>query len=396
MKRALLRTLILSGLALLSLVPLAAQYNPPAGAGSLFDFYSPIFLGGGAASLSGVSPVADVLNPAASGFVQQTTLDFSYIGLLGTGDQSGLGHALNAGLTYPTRAGVLAGSAHLLYAPPEFGSLDLGTLLALNVSFAKDLYPNLLVGAGLGVQIGADWGLGLDLGLVHRVGDLKGLKNFSWGAALRGLGKGYGPVDGRDSFPAAFTPAVGLGFDALQSRDLTWSIHSDVSFPSFQDVRFSLGTALTFRELLTVRLSSTLDVAEMLRGEGRAVPLAGGLSLQFNTPVRKQESKVQATAAVAPLRDGLWGLGAGVNIPIGRVDADPPRLSMATEPVEYISPNLDGVKDDLTRKIGITRRALHQGLPLPGPGRAGRRGAGDREQGPASGERDASATSSTA
>ncbi len=349
MKRALLTVLLL-----LVLVPLFAQYNPPAGAGSLFDLYSPIFLGGGAASLSGVSPVADVLNPAASATVQQTTLDFSYIGLLGTGSEAGLGHALNAGLTYPTRAGVLAGSAHLLATPPEFNSLDLGTLLALNVSFAKDLYPNLLVGAGLGMQIGSDWGLGLDLGMVHLVGDLKALKNFRWGASLRGLGKGYSPVDGRSSFPAAFTPAVGLGFDVLQSKDTLWTVLSDVSFPSFQDLRLNLGSALTFRDLLTLRIAATLDVAEMLNGNGRTVPLSGGLSVQFNTTVRKQDSKVQATAAAAPFRQGIWGVGAGVNIPIGRVDRDPPRISILTEPAEYISPNLDGVKDDLTRKISIT------------------------------------------
>jgi hypothetical protein len=47
-------------------IPAFAQFQPPPGAGSLSDFYSPLFLSGGAGSVSELSPVADVLNPAAS------------------------------------------------------------------------------------------------------------------------------------------------------------------------------------------------------------------------------------------------------------------------------------------------------------------------------------------
>lgn len=347
-----MKRLLLAVFLLLALSPLFAQYNPPAGSGNLFDLYSPVFLGGGASSLSGISPVTDVLNPAVSGTVQRMTLDFSYLGLLGTGSETGLGNVLNAGITYPTRAGVLSGSAHLLSA--NFNSFNLGTLLALNGSFAKDLYPNLLVGAGLQFVIGADWGLGLDLGMLHLVGDLRGMKNFRWGAALRGLGKGYSPVEGRSSYPAAFTPAVGLGFDLLQSQDFQWDVNSDVSIPSFQGLRVSLGTGLTFRDQVTLRLSTTLDVMEMIEGTARTVPLSGGLSLQFNTPIRNRDSELQATAALAPFRNGIWGAGAGVNIPIGLIDRNPPRISISTDKIEYISPNLDGIQDDLTRPISIT------------------------------------------
>jgi outer membrane protein OmpA-like peptidoglycan-associated protein/flagellar hook assembly protein FlgD len=340
-------------LLLLVLLPLFADYNPPAGSGSIFDFYSPVFLGGGVTSLSAESPVADVLNPAASGAVQRLTLDFSYIGLFGSAAEAGLGNFLNAGITYPTRAGVLSGSVHLLHSP--FDSLNLGTMGTLHVSFAKDLFPNLLVGAGLGFLAGADWGLGLDLGMLHQVGDLRGLKDFRWGAALRGIGKGYDPAaEGGTSFPAPFTPAVGLGFDLIDNDTFLWAVHSDVAFPVFQNVRFTLGSDLTYRDLVTLRLATTLDAAELMNGTGRDLPLSFGLSVTYNTPVRNRDSELKASASAAPFRNGIWGVGAGVNIPIGLLDRDPPEIRITTDKEEYISPNLDGVLDDLTKPIAIT------------------------------------------
>jgi hypothetical protein len=344
---------------LLALFPLYAQYEPPSGAGSIFDLYSPVFLGGGVSSIAPVSPGADALNPASSGAVQLPTFDFSYISLLGLGSEDGAGHVLNAGLTWPTRAGVLSGSAHFITSP--FGSLDLGTLGAFNVSFAKDLFPDLLVGAGLGLVLGGDWGMGLDLGILHLAGDVKGLKDFQWGAAVRGIGKGYSPQAGRNSFPAPFTPVLGAAFTAMNREEFLWKAYSDVSLPAFQNLRLTVGSSLSYRDLLTVRLASTLDLMELVNGSSRSVPLSFGFSVGFDTSIRTQESKLLATAGAAPFRNGIWGIGAGVNIPVGLVDSKPPRIGVAAGDTEYISPNLDGVQDDLVKPLTITDERFVKG-----------------------------------
>ena len=59
------------------------------------------------------------------------------------------------------------------------------------MSFSKDLFPDLYVGAGLGFEFGNDWGLGLDLGFLSLVGDLGFMKDFRWGMAFRNIGKAY-------------------------------------------------------------------------------------------------------------------------------------------------------------------------------------------------------------
>ena len=124
------------------------------GQNDVLSLVSPGVLGGGESVSSVESPYADILNPAASGGTQRTTLDLNYIALPGIGDETAWGNVLNAGITLPSPAGVFTASAHLLSS--SFPNLDLGTLGALNLSFAKDLYRNLYVGAGLGFQLGQD------------------------------------------------------------------------------------------------------------------------------------------------------------------------------------------------------------------------------------------------
>ncbi|KKK51667.1 hypothetical protein LCGC14_3112660, partial [marine sediment metagenome] len=291
----------------------------------------------------------DLLKPAASGAKQRVTLDFSYISLLGLGSEEGLGHVVNTGITLPTRAGVFSGSARFLTSP--FESLDLGTLAGVNVSFAKDLFPDLLVGAGLGGQFGEDWSAGLDLGFIHLPGKWLFFKDFRWGAAIRGLGKGYTPAEGITSFPPVFTPALGAAFNLVNSRNVLWSFSSDLAFPSFQNIRFSLGSDFTYKDLFTLRTAVLLDLDDMAEKRARSLPLSFGLALKFSTSIRRDKSEVKTSVSAAPLQQGVWGIGAGLNIPIGLVDREAPEITIDTAKESYISPNLDGVLDDLDKEL---------------------------------------------
>ncbi len=329
-----------------------AQFNPPPGAGVLYDLYSPVFLAGGSSTVGDSSPAADVLNPAASGAKQRLTFDLNGTALLGTqAPDDGFGLALNGGLSLPTRIGVFSGSLHLLDA--SFPALDLGTLIGFNLSFAKDLYPKLLVGIGVGATFGDDWGLGADLGFVHLAGDAGFMKNLRWGMAIRGLGRGMDPDGdgGVSAYPEPFTPSAGLQFDLVQSKNVVLSLNSDVSMPTFQNVRFALGTELALYDRAFLYLSTGFDLNEASSGNPR-VPVAFGAAFKIGTSVRQDRSELRTTVAAAPLYNGIWAVGLDANLPIGQRDRNPPEITLAIDE-QFISPNLDGVQDDLNRSLAI-------------------------------------------
>jgi outer membrane protein OmpA-like peptidoglycan-associated protein/flagellar hook assembly protein FlgD len=343
-------------LGLAVLVPVQAEYNPPPGTGWLYSLYAPPLLSGGASVVSDFSPAGDALNPATSGAKQRMTLDASYLGLFGFDGGTRLGHVVNVGLTRPSPAGVLSGSARFITSP--FDSLDFGTLAALNLSFAKDLFPRLLVGAGLSAFLGADWGLGLDLGFVHLAGEVGFLKDFRWGGVIRGLGKAYEPEAGYTAFPAPYTPELGVDFKLLELNFLDWRWSAGLSAPSLQSFRFSLGTEIAVKDTFFISASSRYDAEEY--ADLKTLPYSIGLAVKLGAKVRQSQSEVRVSAAAGTVADNIWAVGGGVNVPIGLIDRDPPVIEMEAGG-EYISPNLDGVQDELLKPIRITDQRFVKG-----------------------------------
>jgi len=352
---------VLIVLIILSTFPAFAQYNPaPGSVGLSFDLYSPAFLGGGASSVSEGSPAASVLNPAAAGDAQRLTFDASYLALIGTDSaDAGWGHALNGGLIWPTRAGVLSAGGRFI-SSDDFNAVQLGRYFAGNVSFAKDLFPILLIGLGLQGQYGSrDWGLGADLGFVHLPGDVRFMKDLRWGIALRGLGKAMEPVGGFTASPAPFTPAAGISFDVLQREKLVWSWHSDVSLPSFQDLTFNLGTEVAIADRVFLLLGSSFALKQLAPGEMR-IPISFGASFKFGTSVKENQSELKVTAAASPLQNNIWAAGSGATLAVGLIDRQAPEISLDTGK-EYISPNLDGTQDELLKALSITDQRFVKG-----------------------------------
>ncbi|MBN2552543.1 MAG: gliding motility-associated C-terminal domain-containing protein [Spirochaetales bacterium] len=345
----------------------AFAYNPAPGSVTLpFDLFSPVFLAGGANSVAEGIPAASVLNPAAAGDTQRFTIDVSYLGLFGTEapDSGWNAHAANGAFIWPTRAGVL--SAGVRYLATDFDAIELGSHFGAHVAFAKDLFPKLLVGLGLQGQYGPeDWGLAADLGFIHLPGDVRVLKDLRWGIAMRGLGKEMVPADASPApsytglYPS-FTPAAGLSFDLLQREKLIWSWHSDVSLPSFQNLTLNLGTELAIVDRVFLHLGSTIAVDEFGSGDMR-VPVSFGASVKLGASVKESQSEVKITAAAAPLYSNIWGAGAGVNLAVGLIDRQAPEIMLNTDQ-QYISPNFDGIQDDLVKSLSITDQRFVKGF----------------------------------
>ena len=348
-----------------------AQYTPVSGGENAADLISPGFIAGGASITSTESPAAAVLNPSVSGLKQRTTLDLSYIGLIGfdaaAANRGYRGHAANLGVTIPSKYGVFDLSGHFLHA--LFQDINLGTQGSIDFSFSKDLYPHLLVGAGLHTAFGYnqayDWALYANLGFLHIPGDVGFLKDFSWGVSIQGLGKSFSPLAGYTGYPAPFTPVLGASFALVNTEKVVWGFNADVGFPAFQNVDFTIGSRVTLFDFFSIRVTGHYDIVEMIDAHvPMRSPLPGfGISFKFKTNIKKDaeffsdrgwnRSEVKTQFAAAPLQSGIWAIGAGVNIPLGVIDSVGPDIQIEYPELQYISPDNDGTNDTLIFPITI-------------------------------------------
>ena len=369
---------------LVSAALILAAVMPAFADGGFLDYFSPQFLAGGAGTATLEVPMGTVLNPAISAGRQRTTLDFSYTALTQlTPSFYWGGNIANLGITYPTRAGVLTGIARFAQAGftdqngRTLTGLDWGAMGGLNVSFSKDLFPDFYVGIGLGFEFGNDWGLGVDLGFLSLVGDVGFLKDFRWGMALRNLGKAYvypsltGAATPTPNLgaPPSFTPAIGASFAVVKTDKLSLSFSPDISSPTFQDVRLDIGMQFAVADTFFLDAFYAFDLRDSLGVDGpnaaRSIPFGFGVSLRLGglgvKTAGQDVTEFNSTIAAVPLANGIWGFSAGANVPLGVRNVTPPAISLDTEGEKWISPNFDGIQDDLVLPLAITDKRYVKG-----------------------------------
>ncbi|MBF9015638.1 FlgD immunoglobulin-like domain containing protein [Oceanispirochaeta sp. M1] len=321
-----------------------------------YPLYSPLFLGGGASVTNMDSPQSAGINPAASGNFQRIILDLNYINLAGW-DDNGMGHAINTALAVPSKYGVFTGNLHFLTTDGlDAPDMDFGTFGSMDFGFSKEIYKNLYTGFSLSGAIGSgmDWGLGLNLGVIHTPGTIGKFKNFRWGASLNKLGKGY--TNGGsylNAIPNNLTLQLGAGFDIIDKENFNWALNSDLGFPTFTDIKFELGQVFTIQKNLKIFTSSSVILSDTINGNFQTIIPSVGLSYNFSfkpkdkEQTRQQTSEVEFQAAGAPLYNSVGAIGVGATIPFGIRDANPPVITHEYKEPIYISPNLNGVQDEL-------------------------------------------------
>ncbi|MDC7233359.1 MAG: OmpA family protein [Spirochaetales bacterium] len=321
-----------------------------------YSLYSPLFLGGGASVTNMDSPQSAGINPAASGNFQRVILDLNYINLKYL-DGRGMGHAVNTALAYPTKYGVFNGALHFLTTDGlSADAMDFGTFGSLDFGFSKEIYKNLYTGFSLTGAFGSgnDWGAALNLGVIHTPGTVGNLKNFKWGASLNKLGKGYSNSGSYiNAIPNNLTLQLGAGFDVVEKENFTWSLNSDVGFPTFSDIKLEVGQTFTFKEDLKIFTSSSIILSDSLKGNYQTVIPSLGISYNYSMKGRDKEktrlqtSEIEFQAAGAPLYNSTAAFGVGATIPFGVRDTNPPVITHDYKEPIYISPNLNGVQDEL-------------------------------------------------
>ena len=354
--------------------------------GDLLSLYAPAVLAGGRSVTAVHVPVAHAVNPALTGADERISFDFGYIAMLPTrSGEAGLGSAVSAAAALPTNIGVWGFSAH--YFGSDLDELRIGPLGALHASFAKELYPNLYLGAGLGLQVGEDplaapeeeqqwlWGGGLDLGFLHRPGTVGPIKDMAWGMAMRGIGKSIAePHEDYRVYAPAFTPALGVSLTPLHTPDIAFSTSFDVWAPTFQALRAEVGAGISISDFLRIHAYYPFALVGSHDDEDFSPRFGFSLRFGFGLPESMQvvgygardwsRGEIAVHTAAGPLKDQIWGLGLGTTVSLGALDADPPEVSIDSDEVEYRSPNLDGVQDDLTLPISITDSGTIAGYVL--------------------------------
>ena len=352
--------------------------------GDLLSLYAPALLARGLSVTAAGAPAAHVLNPAVTAADERLRLELGYAALFSVAGDEGLGHAVNAAAGIPTPLGSLGVSGH--YFGSALTPMEFGPLAALHLSFARELYRGLYLGAGAGIQMGADhrsdrfsFGAALDLGVLHRAGAVGPLQDLSWGAALRGIGVGFGSqADAPEVYPPPFTPAAGVAIFPLASEDLTLGARFDFQAPTFQALAIELGAELAIRDFLRLAAHYPVTVAGGAAAAGNRGPGFGvNVRFGFGGPEPEAASggadradraaasgEVRIHAAAAQLRDKLWSVGLGAGVALGAVDPDPPVIVVDSPEVVYRSPNRDGVQDELVLPISITDDGLVEGFAL--------------------------------
>lgn len=347
-----------------------AEYSPPDGGEDVYQLLAPHQLSRGFSVTSLSAPSAHSMNPAAGGLLQRTTLDVSYTGITGFGDRDDdagwQGHIGNLAISHPNPYGVITGSGHFL--SNQVADMKWGNTGLLRGSFATELYPEFLVGAGLWAAAGGNRSdptaaIAGDLGMIYLIGDRGLFRDLRWGAALKNIGSFYRPVRGRDALPGPFTPATGFAFSLIRTGNLDWDANFDISAPSFQNLRLNLGTGLGIAGRVDISMGYQVDLQQVInsdRVEQRSVLPSFGIGVRIvpgedpPAPGSRRAGEVNVRTAAAPLYGDLWGFSSGVTVPLGGLDTEGPVIETDyTEPI-YISPNNSGVQDDLRLALRIT------------------------------------------
>jgi len=355
----------------------------PPGADAVPDLYSPTLAGPGAFTTTTGGAPASAINPAQGGDARRMIFDAGYLAIpaiSGLGREADIGNynfymqSISIGALFPTKHGVFGGSLRYIggFEDDAYAYFPIGRTFGGNVFASKEIYPGMSVGLGINFGVGVDWTLSGDLGFRYNTGNLGALKNFTWAAVLRGLGKSY--------FPTWFTPAGGVSFDLItvEGKDgkpdpFVLGIAGDISIPSvfyWPDINliFKAGLNMTIAEVVTLSVGwpggSGLNLRE-LRDDVVTFPAVPSIGLSFNIMLPSggeriiggrlpSDGDLKISTAFKPLYEGVTAIGGGVSWYVGVADKKPPVITPDYPETAYFSPNNDGKADNLEFPISIT------------------------------------------
>ena len=327
--------LLLVLVCLVSVSAVGADIQP-----KLQELYSPRLFGPANTGTLLVPPQSSLQNPASAALAQRITFDGNYVALFGQDETSSgwKGHAINFGHTIPTKIGVFTWNTN--YLRSTFDSLDLGNRLSLHGSFAKDIYEDTLVGLGLGATMaeGPEFGVGADLGLIRLRPSLWFMDDVQWSVALSNLG--YSSIEGVRK--PLYSVSGGINGRFLSTDNVEGRLLSEVKVPEYSNVVWSTGVKFQVGFGFEASVGTRVNAESLIDGEyGELIPsvtlgytYTPGADTSDKTPEdlsaaeRFTQNELQPYISTAPFTTELWAVGAGLTVPIGRIDTKPPQIEI--------------------------------------------------------------------
>ena len=317
----------------------------------LLEFTAPGTIGTGASGSILLPPQTALINPATAALSQRITFDGSYVALVGTDESvSGWkGHFLNFGHTIPTKVGVFTWNSGFFTS--SFDNIDTGSQFSLYGSFAKDIYPDTLVGFGLKTVIadGPQYTAAADIGLIRMRPSLWFLEDVKWSLALQNLG--YSDIEALRS--PLYTISAGLDGELFRKDKMNGRLLGDVSLSEFEVLRCALGLRINIGEYFNIAFGSRIDLGDIFAGEtGELIP---SVSMSYTyipgdgEGERWTQNELQPYAAAAPITSSLWAGAVGLTVPIGRIDKEAPEINIdLSEVIKQFAPDSDTDSDTNT------------------------------------------------
>ncbi len=301
--------------------------------------------------MSGMSRLGNIqdmtLNPAVLGDLRRVANSLS-IGGFGTTNT-----LVNLGFAYPTLGGVY--SLMLDYISGPSSSLYMNQLLGIRLGISKPITPDLFWGfslnyASIGGNFTNDWSLGFDMGILKaRTKDSfgAGFKNFSYGIALKNIGK-LAKLGNDDPFPGMGL-SLGASFYPVYLDIYKMRVSSDIKFSwSPLDFQAGIGLEQTLLDIIHLRAGyvySANGVGPFTLGAGfSGVILVKGSKTDFNVDYSASQQSFNGSAE--------WLHQVNLNVAWGYYDDKAPELVITASDSDF-SPNFDGSKDNAELKLGI-------------------------------------------
>ena len=340
---------------------------PPFGADTAADLFSPDLAGQGSFVTSTGSAPFSAVNPAQAGQSDRVTLNVGALGVTNLNVATQLGGVFTVGLLYPTRALTFGGVLRYYYFDEFEDDFPLGREFGGNFSLAKEVYPQLSLGAGINFGLGGGGStLSGDLGLLQNLGNVGFMRNFAWALVLRNMGLSWAPT--------WFTPWIGITFDLPEITaggkplPLVLNFAADVGVPSvfFSERRgliVKTGITATIAERLTLSVlwpgAGGWNLREARDGRTQWIPSVG-IGINFILPSgapgaarSPSDGDLTFDAAFKALYYDVYAAGAGITWYAGYKDDLPPLIIVDYPVTQYFSPNNDGKADYLEFPLRI-------------------------------------------
>ncbi len=306
----------------------------------LQEFNSPRLLGPAAGSTLLAPPQSSILNPAAAALAQRTTFDGNYVALFGQDDTSSgwKGHAINFGHTIPTKIGVFTWNTGFFRS--DFDSLNTGNRLSVHGSFAKDVYPDTLIGFGIGGSLaeGPEFGVDADLGVIRLRPSLWFMDDVRWSVVLNNFG--YNSIE--NIREPLFSVSTGIEGRFLDKEKVEGRLLSELSVEEYSNVIWSTGVKFQIGYGFEASLGTRVNAEALLDEEyGELVPsvtigytytpgadTSEKTTEDLTAAERFTQNELQPYVTAAPITVDLWAVGAGLTVPIGRIDEKAPEINI--------------------------------------------------------------------